>query len=164
MDTPGLDPAAGTGAAAEAAGAAPGVATEPLSRPRRPRRRAGFGFGGGLLNVRSGMTDEERRAIKRQALALAGPASLEFLLKLEPGEARRVAIASTHDGALIEVGEQIHDLCLRGDSLAAQHYADTEVLIKRLGLSRKDVELLATAADLLRDRRTARVVNSDQTA
>jgi adenine-specific DNA methylase len=78
------------------------------------------------------------------------------MLKLEPTEAERVLVAhpilaqQRLDGLAFELDAMVR----AGHDKDAQHRADEEVLVKRLGLSRTECSLLAKTADNLRKRRS----------
>jgi len=80
------------------------------------------------------------------------------MLKLEPSEAERVLIplVGGMDHGLTEVGRKLDFLCRNGREAEARAMADSEILQRRLGLTRHDTELLQEAAELLRERRSSR--------
>ncbi len=79
------------------------------------------------------------------------------MLKLEPTEAERVVIgvppASYRDTALDDV---VDSLFRRGRAEEALSLVDREILLKHVGLSESDIDVLRDASDMLVSRRGGR--------
>ena len=93
-------------------------------------------------------------SLSRLSAEIEGHALGGGMLKLEPTEAESVLVAcpDRSDG-IGDVANQLDVLIRAGRQLEAQRLADTEILVKRVGLSRSDCRHLASSAELLRDRR-----------
>ena len=74
------------------------------------------------------------------------------MLKLEPGEARRVLVA-TPAGKFGELETELDELLRQGKTDEAQSLADRVLLREQLGLSQADCAVLRRSARLLRERR-----------
>ena len=80
------------------------------------------------------------------------------MLKLEPTEAEQVALVapSRRGASWNEVADNLDHLLRKGEKHKAIALADSKILMKSVGLDQHDCNLLAQAAQLLRDRRLKR--------
>lgn len=97
-------------------------------------------------------------SLTRLSVEIEGHALGGGMLKLEPSEAENCVVASPHvqNDALEEMGKELDDLLRSNKQKAAQEKADSQILRDKLGLSRNDCRLLATAAESLFNRRSSR--------
>jgi adenine-specific DNA methylase len=83
------------------------------------------------------------------------------MLKLEPTEAERVLVAypTKRRLPLDEIGSDLDSLVRAGREEEAQRRADEQILVRGLGLTDRDCRLLASSAQILRDRRSGKESN-----
>ena len=96
-------------------------------------------------------------SLTRLSVELEGHALGGGMLKLEPGEAQRVALAcpGMRPRRLEELAAELDRLLRRGDAETARQLADRTIL-REAGLSKLDCQVLADAATVLKQRRYAR--------
>ena len=80
------------------------------------------------------------------------------MLKLEPTEAQRVVFPLY---AIDRAGAERLDACARTEGEAAAQREADAMILRRIGLTKRECALLAEAAETLRDRRCGRSVRSD---
>jgi adenine-specific DNA methylase len=97
-------------------------------------------------------------SLTRLSAEIEGHAMGGGMLKLEPTEAQRVALAALGkpNGKLRQLAAELDDLLRMGRDEAVLEHADRAMLKEGLGLSEADCRLLATAAKHLRVRRYSR--------
>jgi adenine-specific DNA-methyltransferase len=97
------------------------------------------------------------------SVELEGHALGGGMLKLEPGEAKKVVVPFPEtDGKLVQFAEEL-DAMMRGDGEAkALRHANEVILKEMLGLTAQECRLLQEAAEALRHRRYYRVRMSNR--
>lgn len=77
------------------------------------------------------------------------------MLKLEPTEAESVLIPCPRRLSEVDaLSAQLDHLIRSGEQSEAQYIADAEILVNQIGLSSSECRMLATAAEILHDRRS----------
>lgn len=112
-----------------------------------------------LLNIDSKLIAAAwQNSIVRLSTEIEGHSLGGGMLKLEPREAESVLVPLPQlaKDAAAEFVEKLDCLIRSGRTNEAQDCADSIVLVKGLGLTRKDTAILRSAAETLRERRIAR--------
>jgi tRNA1(Val) A37 N6-methylase TrmN6 len=103
-----------------------------------------------------------RTSLTRLSAEIEGHAMGGGLLKLEPGEAEQVlAPLAAKPDTLEALASELDQVARQGQEEACTSIADRH-LLRRLGLSAADIELLGKSADLLRERRTSRSIPNER--